>query len=518
MLSVALVGPRGVPVTSDGSSLSHLERTLDPNGSRDEASSLAAALATPSLPEWARHAVPALLAVAFRDGHPIEWDERRNRRHFAPGGQSVPFEFAPRRFFKPKLNNLCSLHHGWEWHKKDPRSEWINLRRLNVRAGTILWHLAAQPVAFSNLHDTYLTPDICQAALHPVAHRGEKIYLHEVLVTQDLPLLEVRRNMYPTRPTKKKLQRPSSAAPAKDAVGGTCIQATTSHVGEFNAAATRAVCAFLQQHGAMGWRNPEDQNEVYLCDRHGDVDLPSGTRLPEGVAWAERPRARFDERGVARLVDVSEAEALAKSGGVKMGGWGGLKLTAGMPLTVSREAGGAGGGAGAGTGGGAGEAATATATHRDGEEVLITAIDHDGHVTLAAQAEARPAHLRLLRTHELQRPLTPAAADTPVEFATYQQKGFVGSGAMDKQGVGPFEQVQRVLKRNRAEVVTGLTGRAALETAQGDAIGFEGRINAAGNFECVVHGLPSDAAPRATTTQSRTTTRVRGPNYRSTEI
>lgn len=81
-----------------------------------------------------------------------------------------------------------------------------------------------------------------------------------------------------------------------------------------------------------------------------------------------------------------------------------------------------------------------------------------------------------------------AAADTPVEFATYQQKKF------EQQGVGPFEQVATVLKHNGAKVVTGLTGRATLQTAQGEPISFEERINAKGNFERV----------------------VRGPNYRST--
>ena len=165
--------------------------------------------------------------------------------------------------------------------------------------------------------------------------------------------------------------------------------------------------------------------------------------------------------------------------------------------------------AGAGEAGGAARWARGAevrwaATRRDGEELLITTIDKHGAVTLAAQAAARPgAHLRLLRTHELQRPIAPAAADTPVEFATYQQREFVetraSSAAADRaerQGVGPFEQVPTVLKRNGAKVVTGLTGRATLQTAQGDPISFEGRINAEGNFECV----------------------VRGPKYRSTEI
>ena len=35
----------------------------------------------------------------------------------------------------------------------------------------------------------------------------------------------------------------------------------------------------------------------------------------------------------------------------------------------------------------------------------------------------------------------------------------------ERQGVGPFEQVATVLKRNGAKVVTGLTGRATLQTA-----------------------------------------------------
>ena len=94
-----VLDPHGA-VTSDGLSLARLERTLDPNGSRDEDSSLAKVLTTPSLPDWARHAVPSLHAVAFRDGSTIKWDEERNTRHFAPGGPTVAFEFAPRRVLR----------------------------------------------------------------------------------------------------------------------------------------------------------------------------------------------------------------------------------------------------------------------------------------------------------------------------------------------------------------------------------------------------------------------------------
>ena len=129
----------------------------------------------------------------------------------------------------------------------------VHYRKVSLKAGTTLWHMADRPVAFSNLRPSYLSPDVCQSALHPVTYPAGPFYLHEVLVTQDIPLLEIVRNRYPTLPTTKTLRRRTAADPAKPiktARGGACLQATASSWRDFNQAATRAVCAFLQSHGA----------------------------------------------------------------------------------------------------------------------------------------------------------------------------------------------------------------------------------------------------------------------------